>query len=315
MTRILTALATLGLGALGALPVLAQSPLTLSGMSVYRYETLVDHSGNSGSFCCAPYELGGPDGQFFYIRAVFDVAWTEDLDRVSVSSSDIMLQLPGEDEGRRAQGRYDWFGVFQPSAGSLSERRPRDWPNETAQVFFNVIWYLPRDASSATLIIGEDDEMLEVPVNLAVELSPVISPSQTMTITPTALRRAEPLSAESRLNGTDVPGRMAPVVGTMLRLDFDITPAFATDTDAQTGENAAFIRNTWFSLVSPDGAPLVPLGSQSSGSSPRIEWTNSLSWQNDPQTIDMSLYFLGNGAPGTYQIYFLEDYVGDVTLQ
>lgn len=299
-----------------ASPLAAQSPLSLAGMSVYRYESLVDHSGNSGSFCCAPYEMGGPDGQFFYIRAIFDIAWNEDLDRVSVSSSDIVLQLPGEDEPRRAIGRYDWFGVFQPSAGSISERRPRDFPDETSQAFLNAVWYLPREVTSATLIIGEEDEILEVPVSLAVEVSPVISPAQTMTVTATGLSRAEALTGESRMNGTEVPGRMTPAVGTMLRLDLDVTPAFSTDTDAQTGDNAAFIRNSWFSLVSPDGAPLMPLGSQpSGGSAPRVEWTNSLSWQSDPQTVDMSLYFLGSGAPGTYRIYFLEDHVGDVTLQ
>ena len=316
MTRLIPLITAAGLGLMAALPAVAQSPLSLSGMSVYRYETLIDHSGNAGSFCCAPYEMGGPDGQFFYIRAIFDIAWTEELDRISVSSSDILLQLPGEDEGRRAVGRYDWFGIFSPSAGSISERRPRDFPEETSQAFLNAVWYLPRDVTTATLILGEDDEILEVPVSLAVEVSPVISPAQTMNVTPTGLTRAEPISGESRMNGTDVPGRMAPAVGQMLRLDFDVSPAFSTDTDAQAGDNGAFIRNSWFSLVGPDGAPLVPLGSQpGNDAAPRIEWTTSLSWQNDPQTVDVSLYFLGNGAPGTYQIYFLEDFVGEVTLQ
>lgn len=316
MPRILSAMSALGLAALTALPAMAQSPLSLSGMSVYRYETLIDHSGNSGSFCCAPYVLGGPDGNFVYIRAVFDIAWSEDLDRITYNSSDITLMLPGDDEGRRAQGRYDWFGVFTPSAGSISERRPRDFPEENAQAFLNGVWYLPRDATTATLIIGEDDDILEVPVNLAVEVGPVISPAQTFTFTPTGLTRATELTAETRMNQTDVPGRLTPATGTMLRIDFDATPNFSTDTDAQVGENQAFLRNTWFSLVGPDGAPLAPLGSQSgSNSTPRVEWTNSIRWDDSPRTIDLSLYFLGDGAPGTYQLYFLEDMVGEITLQ
>ncbi|TBX27681.1 hypothetical protein [Nioella sediminis] len=316
MSRFLTAFASIGLAAITALPALAQSPLSLSGMSVYRYETLVDHSGNSGSFCCAPYVLGGPDGHFFYIRAIFDVAWSDDLDRISYSSSDITLMLPGDEEGRRAQGRYDWYGVFTPSAGSMSERRPRDFPEETAQAFLNGVWYLPREATTATLIIGEDDDMLEIPVNLAVEVGPVISPSQTFSFVPTGLTRATELTAETNMNRTDVPGLLAPATGTMLRVDFDATPAFSTDTDAQAGENQAFLRNTWFSLVGPDGAPLTLIGSQSgSNSTPRIEWTNSISWDSNPRTVDMSLYFLGDGAPGTYQLYFLEDMVGEITLQ
>lgn len=316
MSRILSTLGALGLAAISTLPAMAQSPLSLSGMSVYRYDTLIDHSGNSGAFCCAPYVMGGSDGSFFYIRAIFDVAWTEDLDRISISSSDITLLLPGDDEGRRAVGRYDWYGVFNPSAGSISERRPRDFPEETAQVFINNIWYLPSDATTATLIIGEEDEILEIPVNLAVPSGPVISPSQTMNFALTGLTQASELTAESRLNGTDVPGRLSATAGSMLRLDFDVTPAFSTDTDAQAGENQAFLRNSWFSLIGPDGAPLMPVGSQSSSTAtPRVEWTNSISWDSSPRTVDMSLYFLGAGAPGTYQLYFLEDMVGEISLQ
>lgn len=316
MSRLTTAFAAAGFAALTALPALAQSPLTLSGMSVYRYETVVDHSGNSGSFCCAPWVLGGDDGHFFYIRAVFDVAWSDELDRVSVSSSDITLTLPGDNEGRRAMGRYDWFGIFNPSAGSISERRPRDFPDETAQAYLNAVWYLPRDATTATLTLGEDDEILEIPVNLAVEPSPVIRPSQTMSFELNGLSRAETLTAATRMNGNDVPGTMAPAIGQMLRLDMDVTPAFSTDTDAQTGENRAFLRNSWFSLIGPDGAPLLPVGSQSSSTAaPRVEWTISMSWDNDPRGTDMSLHFLGDGTPGTYQVYFLEDHIGEVTLQ
>lgn len=318
MFRILTPIAALGIAAVTALPAIAQteSPLTLSGMSVYRYETLVDHSGNSGSFCCAPYVLGGPDGHFLYIRAIFDVAWSDELERISYGSSEITLMLPGDEEGRRAVGRYDWFGVFTPSAGSMSERRPRDFPEENAQAFINSIWYLPREATTATLMIGDDDHTLEVPVNLAVEPGPVISPAQTFSFSLTGLSRATELTAETRLNRTDVPGHLAPTSGTMLQLDFTATPAFSTDTDAQTGDNQAFLRNTWFSLVGPDGAPLTALGSQSgSNATPRIEWTNSISWDDNPRSVDQSLYFLGSGEPGTYQLYFLEDMVGEITLQ
>ena len=316
MLRSLSVIGALGLATLTALPALAQSPLTLSGMSVYRYESLVDHSGNSGSFCCAPYVLGGPDGNFVYIRAVFDIAWSDELERISYGSNDITLMLPGDEEGRRAAGRYDWYGVFTPSAGSMSERRPRDFPDETAQAFLNGVWYLPRDATAATLIIGEEDDILEVPVNLAVEPGPVIRPAQTFSFDLTGLTRATELTAESRLNRTDVPGRLAPTTGTMLRLDFDATPAFSTDTDAQAGENQAFLRNSWFSLVGPDGVPLAPLGSQGTpNATPRLEWTNSISWTDSPRSADLSLYFLGSGAPGTYQLYFLEDMVGEITLQ
>ncbi len=299
------------------LPAFAQSsPLTLAGMSVYRYDSLVDHSGNAGSYCCAPHILGGPDGNFVYIRAVFDVAWTEDLDRVSISSSDITLQLPGAEEGERAQGRYDWFGVYHTSAGSVSERRPRDWPNETAQVFVNSVWYVPRDAMSAELHLGEDEERLTVPVNMAVAVTAPISPGQTMTVTPRSLTRAAPLTGTSRGSGVDVPGQMAPRIGTMLEAQFDITPNYSTDTDAQIGENRAFVRASWFSLVGPDGMPLLPLGTQSSSNNaPQLEWTTSLSWDETPGSDDQTLYFLGAGLPGTYQLYMMEDQVAQFTLQ
>jgi len=316
MTRLTTTLAAMAFVALTPLAALAQSPLSLAGISVYRYETLIDHSGASGAYCCAPYVMGGPDGHFFYIRAVFDVDWTDDLDRISVGSSDILLTLPGDEDGRRAIGRYDWFGIFTPTAGSISERRPRTFPEETAQAYLNAVWYLPRDATTATLTLGEDDAVLEVPVNLAVEPGPVIRPSQTMAFELTGLSRAGDLSAEVRMNSTDVPGSLSPTAGTMLRLDMAATPAFSTETDAQTGENRAFLRTSWISLVGPDGAPLLPLGTQTGPTiSPRIEWTYSLSWDDAPRSTEMGLHFIGDGMPGTYRVYFLEDYIGDVTLQ
>lgn len=308
--------AIVGAALMAATPLAADSPLTLVGMSVYRYDSLIDHSGDSGSFCCAPYVRGDADGQFYYVRAIFDVAWSEDLDRVSVGSSDILLSLPDDEEGRRAVGRYDWFGIFNPSPDSISERRPRDWPDETAQAFLNAIWYLPAGSTSATLAIGEDDEILEVPVNLNVEVSLVIQPSQTMTFNLRGLSPVDEMVSDVRVNGTQIPGRIAASAGQMLRLDLDVTPAFSTDTDAQQGENRAFLRNSWFTLVGPDGAILTPLGSQASSSaSPRIEWTYSTSWEDDLPTRDMSLQFLGAGTPGTYQVYFLEDMIGEVTLQ
>ncbi len=84
MLRLFAGLAVGCLTFMAPLPALAQSPLTLAGMSIYRHETLIDHSGNVGSICCAPYVLGDTDGHFVFIRAVFDVAWTDDLDRLSV---------------------------------------------------------------------------------------------------------------------------------------------------------------------------------------------------------------------------------------
>ncbi|WP_071675560.1 hypothetical protein [Nioella nitratireducens] len=315
MTRLSNCISVTILTLLAAPPVAAESPLTLVGMSVYRYDSLIDHSGDSGSFCCAPYVLGDDAGDFYYIRAIFDVAWSDDLDRVSVNSSDILLTLPDDEEGRRAVGRYDWYGIYNPSADSISERRPRDWPEETAQAFLNGIWYLPAGSTSATLTIGEADEILDVPVNLAVEVSPVIQPSQTMLFALRGISRVDEMTSEVRYNGTSIPGHLAASAGQILRVAFDATPAFSTDTDAQQGENRAFLRNSWFTLVGPDGAILTLLGSQSSAtSSPRIEWTYSSSWDSEPPTRDAELAFLGAGMPGTYRLYFLEDMIGEVVL-
>ncbi len=316
MTKTASSLLAGALALFSALPAIAQSPLSLAGISVYRYENLIDHTGDSGVACCAPFVLGGPDGHFLYIRAVFDVAWSDEVDRVSISSSNILLQVPGEEDPRRAQGRYDWFGIYNTSAGSMSERRPNDWPNETAQVYLNGVWYLPRGVTSGELRIGEDDEALTVPVDLNVPVSAPITPGQTMVVTPRSITRAAPVNGEDRSNRIDIPGQMAARVGTLLQVEFDVTPAYSTDTDAQAGENQAFLRASWFALVGPDGMPLMALGTQpSNDAAPRSEWTTSISWDDAPRSSDQSLYFLGAGTPGTYQLYLLEDPVAQFTLQ
>ena len=127
--------AALFCGLFAAAPALAQSPLMPVTVSIQRYDQIVNATGDTGLACCAPHILeSGPEADYLHIRMVFDVAFSDTVDRVSVNSSDILLMLPGAEEGLRAIGHYDHVGIFVPRAHRASlAAAARLEPNETAQ--------------------------------------------------------------------------------------------------------------------------------------------------------------------------------------
>lgn len=302
-------------GALAAMPAAAQSPLSASTITVQRYDEIVAATGDSGISCCAPLVLeSGAGADFHHVRVVFDVAYSDTLDRVSVSSNDIALMLPGATEGLRAVGHYDYIGVFEDGAPSIYETRPRDWPAVREQAFLDGVWIVPEGVTSAMLMIGPEEERVQVPVDFNVAPVAPVSPAQTVAVEVTGFTAESALSVTNRVSRQELSGRVVPVAGQALRLDIQVTPRMSTATDAQAGENRFFLYAENFALVGPDGLPLPYMGYQTNNGI-RQRYSVSFSWDAQPRPDVMELYYLGLPVSGTYTVYYLQDPVAQFTLQ
>lgn len=303
------------IGLLSVVPAVAQSVLAPASVTIQRYDEIVSAEGGSGHYCCAPHVLeSGPAADFYHVRVVFDVAFSDTLDRVSINSRDIGLMLPGATEALRNIGRFDYLGIFEFGSSSVFAQRPRDWPNETEQAFIDAVWIVPEGVTSAALVVGEAGAQLQVPLDLNVAAGQPVSPGATLQAAVTGFGAETALAVSDRHNGQDIAGRVVPAAGQALRLDLAVTPLISTATDAQAGENRFFMYADYFSLVGPSGLPLPFMGYQT-GSGLRQRWSISSSWENQPRASEMTLYFMGNPEPGTWTVYFLQDPVAQFNLQ
>ncbi|NKX43833.1 hypothetical protein [Roseicyclus persicicus] len=310
-TTIIATLAALG----SALPAAAQSLLTPVSVSVQRYDEIVSPNGNAGLSCCAPLVLeSGPGADFYHVRMVFDAGFSETVDRISISSNDITLWLPGAAEGQRTVGRYDYVGVFEDGSPSIFARRPRDWPAETEQGFLEAVWLVPDGVTAATVHIGPADALLQVPIDLNVAPTQPVTPGQTLQVAVTGFGAEPALALTTRISGQDLAGRVVPTAGQALRLELTATPLMSTATDAQAGENRAFMQAESFALVGPDGLPLSYLGYETSDGV-RTRWSISSSWTDQPRPSELTLYYLGAPTAGTWTVYYLQDPVAQFNLQ
>ncbi len=144
--------------ALSATALAAQSTtgLTLSSLKTYAYASVVNWSERDWR-PSGVEEIIAVDGMVLLdVRAVFDVPWTEDLSRLSISSSDIMLILP---DGTEIQsfGSYEYWGMFHANAASASASRPRDFPEEDRDLYYHSVFLVPEDTTTATLRLPADD--------------------------------------------------------------------------------------------------------------------------------------------------------------
>ncbi len=273
-------------------------------------------SPDNGMGCCAlPIWESGPDLDYYYIDMDFNVAWSDDLDRISVSGRHVLLHVEGEEDGLRAFARISYLPMAEIVGHSISARRPNDWPDETSQAFLNNLWMVPAGTTSARLVIGEEEaDQFEIILNLDIPVSEMMRPLETASITLDSLTTEDAMSRDRRITGGELTITMQPTIGRLTRLDVTLLPLISTDTDNDVGENSFYFFNTYFSLISPEGIPLAPLG-QDIGGSLVNDHSNSMSWDDEPSSTDRSLYFLGAGTPGTYQVYYLSDRVGEITLQ
>jgi hypothetical protein len=140
-----------------SLPAQAEVQLTLQSLKTYAYDEVV--SWQERDF--RPYgleEVVAVEGMVILdIRAVFDVPWSDELDRLSVSSRDIALILPDGTEVA-SFGSYEYWGMMHTIAQGISISRPRDYPEEDEDLYWQSLYLVPEGTASAVLRIGDPEE-------------------------------------------------------------------------------------------------------------------------------------------------------------
>lgn len=291
--------------------------LTLTSLTVTRHDILRNIDTEMASPCCAQHTYeSGADEDFIYLDVDFAVAWTDELERIQISSSDIALQFDNEADPRRPWGRIDFFPNVQRGGSSLSARRPRDFPEDNAGAYLNLVFSVPTAATTATLIIGEGTEALRLPVDLTAPVTEMPAAASFYDIKAVSISTTPELLTEDRVSRSTIGGRMVAGLGVITRVEVELTPFIGTDTDNEPGENQVFNRNTAFAVVGPEGLPLINLGRTINGSI-RNGFSHSISWDGDEAgpTNTYTMFFLSSGAPGDYQLYFYDTHVADLRLQ
>lgn len=286
-------------------------PITLSSVTVERYATLIEDGTDGGVACCAPLELSMPGHHFVYVRAIYDVAWTDEYDRLNVSFSDIGLLLPGDAEPRQAVGRMTNVGEFAFNGTSLTARRPRDWPEDNAQAYYNGVFMVPDAITSGTFVFDETTYSQEL--DLTAPLTELTDPASLVTINVLALAQVNELVTTERSGRLELVGRITPTLGHMMQLDLTVQPNVSNDID---GDNAHFFRSTDFTLVGPDNAPLRNVGVVPN-SGFQDDFSFNVSWDEGalPNARTLRLYFAGNAAPGVYKVFFHGTPVADLLIE
>lgn len=309
-----------------AFPAIAQTdtapnPLSPLSVEVTKLDTVLHSEVNAGSICCAPEVLvSGDDQDFVYIKIVFDVAWSEEVDRVSYSGSQAQaLKLPGMDDPDtwlRPWGQINWYPGVEIRPPNLSESRPRKWPDEDKDAVLSGMWTVPADATEAVLVIGKADEpQLEVPIDLSGPVGelPAAATLWDVTIDSLSVMDEVPSTRESR--GQVLNGVVRPTMGQIVAVRVTINPKQNTLVDQSEGNNAAYFQTETFQLVGPEGLPLVPMGQDRRGTMGN-DVSNTENWSGEGTTgeTERTFYFLGSGASGTYRLFFETSEVASADL-
>jgi len=130
----------------------AQTDLTLNSLKTYSYDSMVSWHARDWR-PAAVLEIADVEGMVFLdIRAVFDVPWTDELTRLSVSSGDIVLRLADGTE-IESFGSYQYWGMMRLLPQSISLSRPRDFPEEDEDLYWHSLFLIPEGTTTATLVI------------------------------------------------------------------------------------------------------------------------------------------------------------------
>lgn len=298
----------LGSGGIAVAQDVTSLPITLSSIAIERYTELTETGTDGGVACCAPLVLSQPGHHFVYVRAIYDIAWTDEVDRISVSYSDIGLQLPGDVEPRQMVGRMNRLGEFAFSGTSFNARRPRDWPAETEQGYLNAVFLVPDSITTGTLVFDEGAYSQEI--SLAAEVTELVDPATLVRVTLIGLAEVDEIVTQETSSRQDVTGRLAPTLGALMQLDLSVQPLQPNDLD---GDTAFFYTIDAFTLVGPDNAPLRLVGTVPNRSF-QDSYSYSSQWRDGglPNAQTLRLYFAGNAAPGVYKVFYHGTPVADL---
>ncbi len=133
----------------------AESALSVKEIEARSYESLE----NMYAIRSRPVNLSetfGREGALILdIRAVFAVDWSDDVQRISAGSRDISVVLEtGFEVG--VVGGFEFAGMPMLAVQSFSQSRPRNWPDEDADLHWRGLFMVPEGSGTVTLQIGGD---------------------------------------------------------------------------------------------------------------------------------------------------------------
>ena len=81
---------------------------------------------------------------------MLEVAWNEETKRISISGSEIKLELAGDGKPRPIEASgYLSYGDSIPGRPRISASRPREWQGVKTFVPYEVIFFVPEGATEA----------------------------------------------------------------------------------------------------------------------------------------------------------------------
>lgn len=255
MTRVISAALAAAVLASGAS---AQEGLTLESLKTYAYESMVSwHERDTRA--AGVTEVAQVEGMIFLdIRAVFDVPWTEELSRLSVSSRDIKLTLPDGTE-IESFGAYDYWGMMEMIPEGISISRPRDFPDEDEDLYWHTLYLVPEGTTTATLTIPSEEGQPGWTGEIEV---PAVSEEQDAAMfaefTITDVERYRVIALEDGRESRRVTSTItAPEGQVLVDLEVEILAYSANEFEA----DGDFHWHTYdFRLTGPDGESFWPVG-------------------------------------------------------
>lgn len=296
--------------AFSSVPLHAQSTtgLELSSLKTFAYDSVINWTERDWR-PAGVEEVIAVDGMVLLdVRAVFDVPWTEDLARLSISSSDILLILPDGTE-IQSVGSYEYWGMFHTSPSSASVSRPRDFPEEDADLYYHSIFLVPADTTGATLRLPADDGEpgWEGPVEVpAVTGEQDASMFAEITVTDVDLYRA--LSLEDGRDSRFFTSRIEAPSGFLFAdIETDVMAFAANEFD---GDGRFYWHTHDFRLVGPDGETYRLIGERFIDK--LLDWQFSGTAVGDA-TDRRAIWLIPEGV-GSAQLMFGLTAVADITF-
>ena len=197
------------------------------------------------------------DGQvILLVSLMIDAPWSEELERVSVSGSDIALV--GADETRYSPFGFMQWGTFREFTPSLSMYRRSDWETEPEPEEFNAAFLVPAGEASYTLVFGEH---LSVPVTSPVETIPEPHLVDKMRVEILSAELVDEVQGSMDVGDDEVSTDVASQAGPFLKVTFKLIPL------APNGsfDTVFFWHSDWFGVRYADGSHSHSVGEEFMG--------------------------------------------------
>ena len=188
-----------------------------------------------------------------HVDLAVEVPWSEELERVSVPGSDVVL-VGADDQRHPPVGHFKW-GTFSEFDPSLSAYRPRDWAEQPEPEPFNAAFLVPAGERDFTLVVGEH---LSVPITAPAERSPEPHILDKMRIEIVSASLVDELQGSIDIGEDEVPTDVISEAGPFLKVTFTLTPLAANG----SFHGVFFWHSDWFGVRFADGSHSHTIGEE-----------------------------------------------------